>query len=386
MKKRPHYKFLDGMRGIAAMTVVLLHTFQMAGLAGDAERDLPAAWQAISIVGKFGVPMFIVLSGFVLMLPIALSGNMKVRGGTWTYIKARARRILPPYYVSLLLFMGLIWLVPAMGTRMGTAWDGSIPMTADGVVTHLLVIQNLNPDWVYQINGPAWSVATEWQLYFALPLLLLPLWRKFGRITMLTVAVVLGLAITFIFPSTGSGHLWFLSLFALGMMAADICVNNRSIPALGLLTGAAWIAVIAALWADGPLSAIAGSGAYVAFSETLIGLAIALLVVLLVQRGSGVAVRIRKLFESRFLVWMGFWSYSLYLIHHPLLGLGNILMLDVEMSTAARFAIQLLITMPLSMGVAYAFHVLVERRFLTSHQRKVAEELDRKSASLPDPV
>src|SRR4051794_40542870 len=89
--------FLDGLRGLSALYVAAYHAFLFTGHAGDAEKHLPViGW--FLLYGYLGVPVFIVLSGFVLMLPVVSRGRgLELPGGARKFIRRRARRILPPY-------------------------------------------------------------------------------------------------------------------------------------------------------------------------------------------------------------------------------------------------------------------------------------------------
>jgi peptidoglycan/LPS O-acetylase OafA/YrhL len=361
-KERLDFKFVDGMRAVAAISVAVLHSSLYTGYEGDMARDYPAVAKLL-FFGNYAVAIFIVLSGFVLMLPIARSRGLRLRRGTWTFLKRRAMRILPPYFASLLLFGILILLVPVMQTHRGTAWDSKIPATVDGALAHILLIHNLNKEWAYQINGPAWSIGTEWQLYFALPLLILPLWRRFGPVTALGASLVISAAVAIFMPQWDAGHLWFLGLFTMGALVANAVTRGVAprglgwiVLALGAAAGA-WV-----FFASGPLWV----------NELLVGAAIAVgLMWMAVRHLGGRRTIIHRILECRPLVWIGLWSYSLYLIHSPLLGLGNLLMLDVEIPTIIRFAILTLVVLPLAGAIAYSFHLLVERRFITSHQKRV---------------
>ena len=85
---------LDGIRGLAALFVVLNHIFERAW-PGLSAYHAPF-WAAWMIYGRFAVIMFIALSGFSLGLGPARSGwRFKSMG---TYAHRRAWRILPPYW------------------------------------------------------------------------------------------------------------------------------------------------------------------------------------------------------------------------------------------------------------------------------------------------
>jgi peptidoglycan/LPS O-acetylase OafA/YrhL len=97
-EKRLRLEYLDGLRGLAALYVVLVHIEPSIG------EQLPTWLQLFTKTLRYGrvsVVIFIVLSGYVLMASVVRSLNGYVAGGLWGYIKRRSRRILPPYYATL---------------------------------------------------------------------------------------------------------------------------------------------------------------------------------------------------------------------------------------------------------------------------------------------
>jgi peptidoglycan/LPS O-acetylase OafA/YrhL len=91
-EQRLRLHYLDGLRGLASLYVVSVHINRYMG------EQVP---QVLQLVGKtlrygfFAVGVFIVLSGYVLMLPTARSQSSYFSGGLWNYILRRSRRILP---------------------------------------------------------------------------------------------------------------------------------------------------------------------------------------------------------------------------------------------------------------------------------------------------
>ena len=194
--------YLDGVRGLAVAVVVLHHLHLR--LADPAASG--GAWHGpppMPLVGEAAVDAFIVLSGYSLMIPVARSADGRLRGGIGRYLRRRVRRILPPYYAALMA--SLLPLLPgAIGwprLPWRTAAAGPVDLTAGAVVSHLLLVHNLNPAWAYKISGPLWSLATEWQIYFVFPFLLLPLWRRAGAGVTAAVALTVGVAVGLAWPT-----------------------------------------------------------------------------------------------------------------------------------------------------------------------------------------
>lgn len=168
-------RYLDSLRGLAALYVVLHHAY-MEVVGARVPVFLPIGVRVGTFWlgwGQTAVDVFIVLSWYCLMLPVARSDGA-LQSGFWGYMGRRARRILPPYYAALILTLLVIHFVPGMNTAHGLRWDMALPTLKASVVgVHLLLIHTLRPWWAYAIDPPMWSVAVEWQIYFLL--LLLPL-------------------------------------------------------------------------------------------------------------------------------------------------------------------------------------------------------------------
>jgi peptidoglycan/LPS O-acetylase OafA/YrhL len=361
---------LDGLRAVAALYVVLFH----AGVC-FLKAPLPPWARALSRLLVFGheaVAIFIVLSGYCLMLPAARSAEGRLAHGVRGYFARRAWRILPPYYAALLLSLALIALVPALGAQAptGTIWDDTHPAFGAGpVLSHLLLVHNLSPAWVYKINGPLWSVATEWQIYFFLPFLFLPVWRRAGALATLAVAFALGYLPLLVAPRVAHTALpWYLGLFALGMVAAGVSRAPRPFER--------WLrAAVSWGWVALGLFAVCGLGGMVLaqlwfrwkpVTDALVGLATAALLIHCAEAG---ASPVQRLLASAPAVKVGHFSYSLYLIHLPVVALCYFVVRALPLGPVAHVVALLALATPASLAAAYGFHLLVERHFMTPRAR-----------------
>ena len=318
------------------------------------------------LYGRFAVDVFIVLSGFCLMLPIVRSRDGWLVGGARTFFLKRARRILPPYYfacaLSLLLILSLI------GQPTGTHWDVSLPVSGLGIFAHLLLIQDVLLSYVgYQLNGVFWSIAIEWHIYFVFPLLVI-LWRKVGPLATTVLAVLVAGVAWFLLRSTPFSGVkpYYLALFVLGMFAAHTAFSTDTLGQV-LRRRFPWkVSMCAFFFLVVGLCTVWGwqlAFRRLALLDVLIGLfAVCLLVVLVQEHATGL---FRRMFSWRPLVWIGTFAYSLYLIHFPLQQVvWQYVLHPLAFGDVATFALLALVGTPVIVGCTYAFILCFEKPFL----------------------
>jgi peptidoglycan/LPS O-acetylase OafA/YrhL len=370
--RRPEFTYLDGIRGAAALIVVLYHALLMTGHTGDPARDMPL-WFGVVVQGYLGVPIFIVLSGYVLMLPVAGTPGLRFRNGIWGFVKRRGRRILPPYWAALAIAVVLFATVPLLQVSHRTGWDSNLPVTPLDVVSHVLLLQDVNPSWFETIDGPLWSVAIEWQIYFVMAFALLPLWRRIPARWIVAVLLVFAVASS-VSGSAAFLHPWFIALFAAGMWAAQLTVSTTR-PVLLKTAAVAGVVAIPVSYGLGFVLHLHNYG----LTEIAVGIALAAVLVLAGRftLSHGTAPGLLRPFASRPMMFLGLISYSVYLLHVPLLATANLLLLPLGLSTVPQYLVMTLVVAPVVLALCWVFFLLVERHFLNSRQRHASEELER---------
>ena len=354
--RRTHLAYVDGMRALAALYVVLNHAWLQAWPLHP-YGDHPQGW-LLTLTGwldhgVFAVVVFIVISGFCLMMPVVKRDGMLGTGGAREFFRRRARRILPPYYAALVLSI----LVGAglLAARTHTLYDESRPITAWGVVAHILLIQNLHVRTLYQISSPFWSIAVECQVYLLFPFLLL-LRRTLGNAAVLGGTYIAGLVVGNAVDGTQFVGLspMYPFYFALGMFAAEVICGKRT--KLYVWVGASAAVVFLALsmkpillkmlWAH-LLVAICGMCALIVCAQ---------------WPGNPLA----RLCAWRPVAWVGSFSYSLYLVHFPVQQLiWQNLVRPLGLSREATFAIMVTLGTVAIVLFAYVFYLVFERPFTT---------------------
>ena len=348
--------YLDGLRGLAALYVLLHHTWQrctqdVAALALPQWSHWFTRWLGW---GHYGVAVFIVLSGYCLMLPVSRSQDGTMRGGVRQFFIRRARRILPPYYATLVLALLLMAFIPSR------FWAGYSDKAFDPIVlsTHVFLVHNFFQQTNLRIDPPMWSVATEWQIYFLFPLLLLPIWKRFGLATLILVAVLSGQLLRHVCEGAVPQY---IGLFAFGM-AGCILSNRaqvRSLPwtLLAVSTFCAFLLAVphedqhrwTKMW----------------ILDYLVGAATTLLLIALASPRP--PLLLLRVLTSRSAVILGTFSYSLYLTHALILVLIHEMMIGLSPSTHLWLIWGLGI--PVCLGFAFVFHLVFERPFMPGRPR-----------------
>lgn len=391
--QRLHLDYLDGMRAMAALTVAVFHAFQMFGLGlsdfgqrsvtgglGDGliDRVIYYAYHGLFQWGDYAVEVFIVISGFSLMLQVARSMEGRLPKGARGYYMRRIRRILPPYYAALILSLLLIALVPGMGTANGVYWDFALPAFTPGVLSsHFLFFHNGSSDWFYSINPPMWSIAVEEQIYLLFPLLVL-MWRAWGKWVTLAIALAVGVVQVYLPFSYPLSHSWYLGLFTLGMLGALIGFSPR--PQDRQLREAlpwGWLSVAAAAMffmvsaLDHRLGLDYKTATWI--GDTLVGVAVLCLMVsfgkVTLTPGARVPLMMRLL-RLPPLVAVGKFAYSLYLLHVPVLALVTLACLRSGLPLTWSYLVVIFIGVPLAVLAAYLFYLPFERPFMTTQPRR----------------
>jgi peptidoglycan/LPS O-acetylase OafA/YrhL len=393
-KPAKHLKYLEGLRGLAAIVVTLqhiyFHTLWGTNLTG---------WQANLVIilgwlfpGRAAVAVFIVLSGYLLMRPVVREGTGQLPGGTWLYIRRRAKRILPPYYASLVFSIALILLIPLLRGPVSPEWADAGPafgnknsaLGVQDLTAHLLLVHNLSWKWASKIDPPMWTIATEWQIYFLFPLILLPVWRRLGSVGSIAAGLGLGLGFYFV---TGKGHAaapWLLGLFAMGSAAAAARPRDsrhRSTRMLAWLAAIlmAIFAVITFESAFGMLrfltvEGLPGLWPYLWAFDIIVGAATAcFLVFAAASKTSDQPHSLVRWLSSRWLVHVGVASYSLYLIHDPILAVLKIGLDRMHLGPWAQFGAMLTVGGIIVAAATWLFHIIFERPFMTAARVHAAE-------------
>lgn len=362
-----HLGYLDSLRALAAIYVVMVHGLDQVDWNGTHSPVFVHWFRDHCSYGHHAVGLFIVLSGFCLMLPVAQRDGT-LRGGAWNFYKKRARRILPTYYLSLAVCLLLIATV--LKQKTGTPWDITFPVTAKDLVTHLLMVQDAFDDTGHKINYALWTVSVEWRIYFVFPLLVLG-WQRFGAFKTTLAAVVTGYLLlvllrhTPVYTLTDGVTPEYLGLFAMGMLGAGITFSHSG--RLSDLRGRVpwgWMALAATvlLLLLSNIKPFHGKVIPISTLDFFVGL---WAMSLLIAAGYKSETRLHRALSWKPLAFLGTFAYSIYVIHAPLLQLIWLyLVRPLHLSPSLGFVSIFAVLIPLVIAGAYVFFLACERPFL----------------------
>ncbi|HKU82046.1 MAG TPA: acyltransferase [Candidatus Tumulicola sp.] len=281
-------RHIDGLRAVAVLSVVAYHT------AKDGPVHPTSVLGALLWNGRHGVDLFFVLSGFCLSYPSLahLQREGLARFDVIRYAAHRVVRIVPPYWAAIVLLATFF----AVAARFG--YSGHEVSLVDNLRWAAFI------DSGVPLNGSFWTLPVEFRWYFAFPILLL-VWVRAPK-AFIPMAVAWSLVLASWSVNRDAAY---LPAFALGIVAASLAVSKVRIgwwvPALTA------VAAVAAIF----LSVSAGtSGDFRRVDYDPLWFAVAFGLVLC----SGAFAPMSRILSFRPLAVVGLASYSIYLVHEPI--------------------------------------------------------------------
>lgn len=349
-------RYIDGCRAVAVLSVVLYHCVSHAAwgqriLALPLDTTILHLFVKLFSKGVHGVDLFFVISGFCLAYP-TLETYYRERVATFglaRFLAKRLVRILPPYYVALFLCLTAYVAFHVTHAAIPTAINATIDFW--DVVRQVLMFDR----GTHLANGSFWTLFIEFRWYFLFPLLL-ALWlhskKAFG---MLLVCLV----IVYHFTFARSLDLGVLPAFMLGIVAADWHIVEHPWRKYAPILTA--VAFDVALLLE-PLSSIPGVNGvevYGGYTPANIGWHLTCFFFVV---SAGTWRPLRSVLCMRPLVFIGAASYSIYLVHQPIVSYADELMVG-RLGEIGSFAAGFLT----SLAVGFGFWRLIELPFYRGH-------------------
>jgi len=347
-------EYIDGLRALAALWVAVHHAIETSIPAATLKVPVLGPVIASLFFGQFPVMVFLMLSGFCLYYPYVRKNPARPEFSGWvTFIRRRWIRIAPPYLWAVAFCLPLA-AFPAL--HLGK-WADVSTLDPRVIASHLLLFHNLIPTHATKIDYPMWSVGLEWQLYLMFPLMVWA-FRRTGATATFGATLFLAVAIRATYrqlplplgAALHDGPLSYLEIFALGMLAAALAIQGRR-----LLPK--WVLAVIVLAGLAVLRLGSGNG-------LVHDLATAAAFFAVLQLASDPAGRVTRVLSAPWLVRIGLFSYSIYLVHAPLLHLSWFALRQLGLSDDLNFVVLAVICLPLIVAASYGFHCVFERPFM----------------------
>ena len=321
---------IDAFKAIAALLVLANHFASYGPLAAIAREAYPELMDWLFEYGRMAVQVFLVIAGFLAARGLSHSGGA-LAGSPLPLIWKRYLRLSIPYLAAI----GLAIVAAALADQWMNDDAIPAPVTLRQWLAHALLLQGILG--VDALSAGVWYIAIDFQLFALMALLL---WA--GRVRIVAPALVLLVATASLFwfnrdPELDNWAIYFFGSYGLG--AAAWWASERRLPLwLGIIAGVA----IAALVIDFRLR---------------IALALVVAITLACSRRSGL---LEQWPDIRPLSFIGRISYSLFLVHFPVLLLANAVHTRLGLSSPESAVFGLFAALTASLLVATAFYRWVE--------------------------
>jgi peptidoglycan/LPS O-acetylase OafA/YrhL len=325
--------FVDGLRGLAALSIVFAHTADIFRATTLSNTPLGRFIFTSRFYAIESVQVFFVLSGFVIAYTLRQARLTPLAFGR--FLLRRSIRLDPPYWVSIGLSLGVLALLAKPGHRL-EALPG-MPV----IFAHLFYLQDLL-GYGEHINHIFWTLAVEIQMYlvFGLAICILQAIRlPYRPVLVLAFIVTLG---------------WPLGCFSSPMrrcfIANEYCFLSGAV--------ACW-AVERSIprWMT-----VAAFGLFLAISVSRVGdyhtwttLITAMLLIAAGRLGT-----LHTWMSSRPFQFLGAISYGLYLVHDPIIQVIAPLQHLLGLTSPAATCVVLLFAYLCCFAAAYMIRRLVE--------------------------
>ena len=382
-----HLNALTGVRAFAALWVFVFHSWSNAGSPAIslAIRAQPIDLTPLVAFGWLGVDVFFVLSGFLLTRQAVLRQEHTLPAGTasrfvsafgekyGSYLRRRILRVYPAYYACLTALL----ILAAMGVYR------HLPGELD-LLLHLGMVHNFIEKYIATMNSVFWTMPFEWQFYLVFPLLVIVL-KRYGGWSLYAIALLGVVASKLFVMYTNNGYPQVLLPIRLDAFAAGMCAGAYSIarpPTRAFAATAFWAGLgilLATPWVFAGYNQVFHYYDLKGFLRApwiQIGICL-MLVGLTGDRHAGV-----RIFGNKIVAGLGLISYSIYLVHVPIIDLLPWLGLIPQRTALVTVSWwRILVTAcPLVLLLSALLYWLIERPFQASG--KASQTVDRRRLRL----
>ena len=357
-------KYIDALRGIAILAVIIVHTGQYG------TNNYPEIIKALIGHGARGVQLFYLASAFTLFLSFNYRKESEINPKRNFFIR-RFFRIAPMYYLGIIYYL----FQNGLGPRY---WLGDAEaITVGNIISNVTFTHGINPYWITSLVPGGWSITVEMTFYAIVPFLFnrISNTNQAVRFTILSLICSLILRFTLLkFPMISDEGLWnnylFLyfpnqiALFGLGITAYFLIIKkDRNVTAFNYLLISTML-ISHFIWSFIP-------------THFLFGLAFLVLMISLSKTENSLLV-------NKLTMFLGKISYSAYLVHFAVLHwltrlkLVDFIPIQGEMSSMLNYLFRLTLVVLLTALISWILLKFIEQPF-QKIGKKIIIKLEQKN-------
>jgi peptidoglycan/LPS O-acetylase OafA/YrhL len=365
---------IQALRGIAIALVLAQHMSLTPTLLSYIPLHLNMPFY-------IGVDLFFVISGYVVTLSL-LRGSIDVR----KFLLRRAFRLWPAM-AAFICFSALVLFVARIAPKAGWGnehlisiqefiWDAALTLTGQVI--------NIRPSGLLYYFSAMWSLSVEFQFYIgyaalaAAALLIGRGRRTIAAVVYFTLAACIAYRLKDLLPSGAkfsSAVLDYLVVWRFDFMLAGCALAVAHLKGLGTPhIGRTGVVILLAFCIA--VTAFCGSdlnpGLLVRSVDRPLLIVAFVLIIALASKGAGLS--------RRPLLWLGDRSYSVYLLHFPVMGLFWIAVRSFapqlfSMGPLAYGAAQMIVCVPAALFLSDLSFRYIEHRFIDVGRRYIASAI-----------
>ncbi|WP_417557622.1 acyltransferase family protein [Mesoflavibacter zeaxanthinifaciens] len=344
--------YIDGLRGIAILLVVLTHTFQYSTFYDE------TVFSYVIAQGARGVQLFFIVSAFTLFLSFNSRREKKELNIYKNFFIRRFFRIAPLYYLGIIYFL----LQDGLGKRY---WLGDVDhISFLNILSNIFFFNDFNPYWITSVVPGGWSIGVEMTFYVFIPFLVLKVTSLNKALIFTITSLIISIILNDYFSNNvliSSDRLWKeylffyfpnqLPVFGVGIILYYIIIKKETLSKITLYISLLLIVGIVCFFK----------------SQIHSNIPFALIFFILIYI---LSKKHLKLFVNKLTIFLGKISYSAYLIHFAILhwlsswNMLNVITVDSFYTYVFNFTFNLIMVLFLTALLSNLSHKYLELNFI----------------------
>jgi len=370
------YLILDIARGIAALSVFLYH------IKATLENSMPVLAK-IAQFGSLGVPLFFVISGYVITA--SAEAVIRRKRSSNSFLKRRFLRIYPPFWVSILVVVTIPYIIAAVSSFKSGIYLlphpryielTSADWTQLATLTKIFMAENTDLEGQFnQVNSVYWTLAIEFQFYLCVYVALV--FRKYFHLIMILITIISLLLIVFPQQLNNGLFIHFWPMFAMGFFLYYVIESGLTLEKL-FVCNSRFIAPTVVVLLMGLIVFLAYLGELKQVLDSIFpssSLGFALISSCLLWFAAPLETVLEGAKNGRNLIFgylikmgafLGVISYSLYLLHGKIVELPAMLARQIIPIDSALYPILMIGG---TIALCSVFYIFIEKRFMSAKQK-----------------